>query len=65
MFHRSVEILVGKIRGPERDAFLCVRMGETYMLILEDFCGRFSGFGEIRVEKDKEKLKIMLDFLLG
>ena len=42
-----------------------VRTGETLDAVLVDFCGRFSGFGEIEVEKCKEKLKIMLDFLLG
>ena len=50
----------GKIGG-----FWRVRKGETYIQILMDFCGQFSWFGEIRVEKCKEKLKIMLDFLLG
>ena len=45
--------------------FSCVRTGKTLDALLVDFCGRFSGFGEIRVEKDKEKFQKVLDFLLG
>ena len=42
-----------------------VRMRKTHSVFLADFCGHTRNFAEITVEKDKEKLKIMLDFLLG
>ena len=72
MFHRSVEILRGKIEGDregrpygKNSGFSCVRTGKTLDAVLQYICGQFSWFGENGVEKCKEKLKIMLDFLLG
>ena len=54
----------GRPYGKKRGVFVRP-YGENISLVLADICGHTSEFCEITVEKDKEKLKIMLDFLLG
>ena len=64
-FHRLVGTVYRQERRVEKHPYFVRPQRENNSLVLADICGHTREFAEITVEKDKEKLKIMLDFLLG